>query len=286
MMNIYSIPNTPFLEHVVQHLIPFESCDFKGFLSYRLVSRKFNEYFTNCRIFKQLNKKFGLVHKESFYDSRAEYWATIFRVYIKYYNTKFPTNLVQVFNGIQGIYELPVLHCVDWWVLSRFYSCHNMTDRQVKKRDPWNKLKRKMKYPIMRGVDTGGRHFIAFKYYNYTLKCHHLEILYRDFIKVNRAQWTFIGEHNFTFIGGIGLENNIYRSIMYLNYDFLDYILKNKKMFLANKIDTLSHPVKARYPIKPMHNDYWSDDDSEEEFDSDMTLNKITENTYMLSLEY
>ena len=64
-----------------------------------------------------------------------------------------------------------------------------------------------------------------------------------------------------------------------------DYILKNKKMFLQIK-DTLSHPVKAKYPIKLMHNDYWSDDDSEEEFDSDMTLNKITESSYMLSLGY
>lgn len=285
-MNIYSIPYIPFIEHIIPYLIPFNEYDFKTFLNYRLVSKTFNRYFTDKKITNILNSRYKLNHTESFYETRAEYWATIFKFYKNKYAHFFTPDLLDVFNGINEIYSLPVLYNVDWWVISKLYTIHNLTDENKKKLDPWNALKQRIKNPIMRGVDTAGRHFISLKYYNYTLKCYHLEILYRDNCKINNKRWSFIGEDFYTFIGGVGLENNIYRNLLYLNYDFLKYILKNKSIFVANKIDSLNHPVKSRYPLKPMHNDYWSDEDSEEEYDTDLTLNKITENTFMLSLNY
>ena len=287
-INIYSIPYEIFLKNIIiKYLIPSDNLDFKTFISYREVSRLFYYYFKDNSIIRKVKEEFGVKYVKRKNEPFLEEWKYIQRLTNDLYKTIYPIEMIEAFYGLQNILELPVLYGAKWYVIQRLYTInYNYVGT---KHDPWEKLKKKMNYPIMRGCDDFGIHFIVFKYYNYTVKKYQLEFLYEGNLRKNRTiNWTFIGEGSYTFIGSVSMNENPYRRLSHKNWLMLKYIVSNKNLFIANLPDTKKNPNTTLIPIKPYYNDYWSDEESEEdELNPEYTLKKINKSLVnMVSLEY
>lgn len=287
-INIYSIPYEIFLKNIIiSHLIPRDNLDFKTFITYREVSKKFYYYFRDSSILRKVKDEFSIKYVKQKNETFIEEWKYIQNLTNNLYKTIYPSQMIEAFGRLSNILKLPVLYGAKWFVIKRLYTLNSKYIDT--KHDPWDKLKKKINFPIMRGCDEYGIHFIVFKYYNYTVKKYQLEFLYEGSIKHNRRiNWTFIGENSYSFIGSVSMDNNPYRVLTHKNWLMLEYIIRNKKMFIANIHDTKKFPNMTMIPYKPFHNDYWSDEESdEEEINPIYTLKKINNNLVnIVSLEY
>lgn len=284
-ITIYSIPHEIFIKHIIlPYLVPYDNFDFKKFLSYREVSRRFYTYFTDKIIIRKIRQYYGIMYVKNKLEREAEEWKYIQMLTNQLYVHIYPPEMVDAFSGLSNILKLPILYNVKWYVINRLYT---MSMKYIStKYDPWEILKKRMIAPIMRGCDEHGRHFIAFKYYNYTQKCYQLEFLYEGSVSVHRRTlWTYIGEGTNTFLGSVNIQNNSYRTLGLKNWLMLKYMLTNKKMFIANTPDLKKFPPSIRLPHCPVNDEYFSD--SDDEVQPEFTLRTI-ENEFanLLSLDY
>ena len=287
VINIYSIPYEIFVKNIIiSHLVPRYNLDFKTFISYRSVSKQFYYYFRDSSIIRKVKDEFGIKYVKQKNEPIIEEWKYIQTLANDLYRKIYPPEMIDCFGGLNKILQLPVLYDAKWFVIKRLYT---LNYRYIgSKHDPWEKLKRRMVSPIMRGCDEYGIHFIVFKYYNYTAKRYQLEFLTEGTIKHDRkVRWTFVGENSYSFIGSVSMDNNPYRVLTHRNWLMLEYVIRNKKMFIANIHDTKKYPNVTMLPYKPFHNDYWSDEEDDDDINPEYTLKKINNNLVnMLSLEY
>ena len=288
-ISIYSIPYEIFVKNIIKNnLIPRDNLDFKKFITYREVCKKFAWYFRDYSILRNIKLWLGIKYVKRLNEPFIEEWKYIQKLSNELYLKIYPTRLIDSFGGLDNLLSLPVLYGAKWYVINRMYT---MKENYIgTKHDPWEKIKMKMTSPIMRGCDEHGIHFIALKYYNYTQKCFQLEFLYEGSITIQKIYlWTYISENNNSFIGSIGCENNPYKTLTHRNWLMLEYAIKNRKMFIANIPDYTKSPNVCRLPHAPYNDEYWSDEElsDDELINPDYTLKKINKKTVnILSLDY
>lgn len=286
-ISIYSIPFEIFRKHIIlPYLVPYDNYDFKKFLSYREVSRSFYTYFTDKIIIRKIQQYYGIMYVKNINEREIESWKYIQKLTNQFYNDIYPPDLIDAFDGLENILKLPVLYGGHWYVVNKLYTMK--TEYINSKHDPWELLKKKMTAPIMRGCDEYRHHFIAFRYYNYTQKCYQLEILYEGNMKLhNRYIWTYVGEGTNCFLGNVSIVDNVYRALTLKNWLMLKYIMRNKKMFVADIPDYTKFPPGIRLPHCPYNDDWYSDEESDDEIMPDYTLRKINHQfANLLSLDY
>ena len=286
-ISIYSIPHEIFVTNIIiPYLIPYDNLDFKHFITYREVSRKFQMYFRDTSIVRKIRQHYSIMYVKHKNEKYIDEWKYIQKLTNQFYKNIYPDTMIEAFGGLEEMLNLPVLYGAKWYLINRLYTM----DRNYigGRHDPWEKIKSKMSSPIMRGCDEFGRHFIVFRYYNYSKKCIQLEFIYEGSISIqNRFLWTYIGEGNFTFIGSASIQNNIYKTLGHKSWLMLKYILNNKKMFVANVPDNTNFPPKIKLPHGPIHDDYFSDSESEDESQPEFTLKPLDHvHTNILSLDY
>lgn len=203
---------------ILDHLFPIDTMDFKGFLSYRLVNKEWNNIISSDKfVIRSKNKyfnKFDNLMKDYIQYSQENNNLTLKLLFdsIKYtWLKRFPEQLISVFDGFEDYLKLPVLYGVKSTMLDNLYD--------TTKDDLWFDTKLRMTHSLMRGVDDKKRQFIAVRYFNITSKQLVLECLYNNPIEDNNISnfgyyqedyWTFNGENNVCKLGECCINEIIY----------------------------------------------------------------------------
>lgn len=233
------------------------SYDIEGFLSLKLVSKKFHKIMNEEKIYREIfRQKKYLFFVDSFAEfkqlylnrrrTRIDYKLRLLYKIAKVQTWYFPLKLKNAFKGFNNIIKLPVKHDIRHYVLDGF-----------KYKNYWSNVYFRMKEPIMRGVDTKGRNFILVKYYNLTLKEEVIEVFFnntlynrggdnyglREFIDLNYLEdhieydyWEYNGNYLKTYIGDFGIEGkwNV-RQLINKNFDVLRKLLRQDTVSINHR---------------------------------------------------
>jgi len=233
------------------------SYDIEGFLSLKLVSKKFHKIMNEEKIYREIfRQKKYLFFVDSFAEfkqlylnrrrARIDYKLRLLYKIAKVQTWYFPLKLKNAFKGFNNIIKLPVKHDIRHYVLDGF-----------KYKNYWSNVYFRMKEPIMRGVDTKGRNFILVKYYNLTFKEEVIEVFFnntlynrggdnyelREFIDLNYLEdhieydyWEYNGNYLKTYIGDFGIEGkwNV-RQLINKNFDVLRKLLRQDTVSINHR---------------------------------------------------
>jgi hypothetical protein len=224
--------------------------DLDGFLNLKLVNKKFYKLLNEDKIYKEIfNIKKYIFFVDTFEEykrdqlsktnPRLDYKLRVLYKVAKVNTWYFPLRLKNAFNGYNNIIKLPVKYNISHKVLDGF-----------SRGNYWKNMYFKMRHPIMRGVDTLGRNFLLFKYYDLTNKKEIIEIFFnnklyydtestfelKEYIyavylseEIEHDYWEFNGKFNNTYLGDHCFEykKNV-REVTFFNCQLIKKLLNNK----------------------------------------------------------
>jgi len=231
--------------------------DIEGFLSLKLVSKKFHKIMNEEKIYREIFRlKKYLFFVDSFAEfkelhlnrrrARMDYRLRLLYKIAKVQTWYFPLRLKSAFKGFHNIIKLPVKHDIRHYVFDGF-----------RYRNYWSNTYFRMKEPIMRGVDTKGRNFLLVKYYNLTLKEEVIEVFFnntlynrdgpnfdlREYVNLNYLEddieydyWEYNGNYFKTYIGDYCIESKYnVRQLNDHNFNLLGKLLRQDRVVINHK---------------------------------------------------
>ena len=158
----------------------------------------------------------------------------------------FPVGLKTAFNGFNNIIKLPVMYDVSSKIMDGFVTT-----------DFWKNRFFKMRDPIMRGVDSLGRNFLLFKYYDLTNKREHIEVFFNNTLdnrdgydfelkeyinltvfanEIEYDYWEYNGRYNKTLLGDYMFEyKDTVKQLNVFNFNLIKKLLENEKVKVLTK---------------------------------------------------
>lgn len=231
--------------------------DIDGFLNLKLVNKTFYKVINEEKIYREIFKiRKHLFFVDSFTEYKRDFLNRVnprldYKMRILYKVAKvntwyFPLGLKTAFKGFNNIIKLPVKHNIN----------HNLIDGFVSN-DFWKNKYFKMKAPVMRGVDTIGRNFLLFKYYDLTNKREHIEVFFNNTLdnrdgndfelkeyinltvfpnEIEYDYWEYNGRWGKTLLGDYFFEyKDSVRQLNIFNFNLIKKLLTKKIMSIPTK---------------------------------------------------
>jgi hypothetical protein len=231
--------------------------DINGLLNLKLVNRTFYRIINEEKIYKEIfNLRKHLFFVNSFSEYKTEFLNRVnprldYKLRILYKVAKvntwyFPLSLKNAFKGFNNIIKLPVKYDISHKIMDGFAS-----------NDFWKNMYFKMNDPIMRGVDTIGRNFLLFKYYDLTNKREIIEVFFNNTLnnrdsedfelkeyinltvfpnEIEYDYWEYNGKWGKTLLGDYFFEyKDTVRQLNIFNFNLIKKLLTKKRMSIPTK---------------------------------------------------
>ena len=231
--------------------------DINGFLNLKLVNKTFYKIINEEKIYREIFKlRKYLFFVDSFNEYKRDFQNRVnprldYKMRILYKVAKvntwyFPLGLKTAFKGFNNIIKLPVMYDVSPKIMDGFVTT-----------DFWKNRFFKMREPIMRGVDSLGRNFLLFKYYDLTNKREHIEVFFNNTLdnrdgydfelkeyinltvfanEIEYDYWEYNGRYNKTLLGDYMFEyKDSVKQLNVFNFNLIKKLLENEKVRVLTK---------------------------------------------------